>query len=244
MDIAFPALLLFLLIAPGFIFREFNQRRDVRASEATPLSRATFSALLAAVVLNVVACGVVAQLGFSVRLGDIFLMLVQPDVLDLAHYKVWQDFLNEYWRYPLGYFALTWSSAFLIGKLWMHIASLYGFERRSHCLSRMTRGDAPWIYLLEGLDHDQLVDGVWVAATVDLGGHALLYQGLLADFELAEDGVLDRIVLSEASRRDISRDKAGQAAPSDARFYAIDGDRLVLKYEQMTSLNIRYVTLG
>lgn len=242
MDIAFPAVLLFLIVAPGFIFREFNQRRDVRASEATPLSRATFSALLAALFINGMVCWLVSCFGYYVQLWDIYNLIVQPEVPAPALLTAWQRLLSLHWLRPVAYFALTCVGALLAGKLWMALVECYGMERQNHCLSWLARGDAPWLYLLEGLDHDAQVDSVWLAATIDLGCGVYLYQGLLSDYELAEDGKLDRVVLSEASRCAVSQ-ACSQQAPDEPNCYEIQGDRLVLQYDRMTSLSIRYVTL-
>lgn len=242
MDIAFPALFLFLVVAPGFIFREFNQRRDVRAAEATPLSRATFSALLAALAINSMVCWCAHLVDHDVQWWVVYSLIVQSDSPDPEFVSRWRLLLDHHAYLPAAYFALTHGLAFLVAKGWIMAVEHFGLERNSHCLSRFARGDAPWLYLLEGLDHDSPVDSVWAAATVDLGDGVYLYQGLLADFELADDGKLDRIVLTQASRRTIDADRQQDQA-NTLRFYDIRGDRLVLQYDRVTSLNILYVTL-
>jgi hypothetical protein len=38
MNVAFPALLLFLIVLPGFLFRQFFQRNEVRTANHAPFS--------------------------------------------------------------------------------------------------------------------------------------------------------------------------------------------------------------
>lgn len=75
MNIAFPFLVLMLLMGPGFVFRTFSQRREVRNSEAISVSRATFSAFVSASVINATAVAMANVLGFEVRLGDMLMIL-------------------------------------------------------------------------------------------------------------------------------------------------------------------------
>ena len=85
-------------------------------------------------------------------------------------------------------------------------------------------------------------DGVWVAAATEAGGEAFLYQGLLEEFYYDSAGHLDRIVLSETSRRHLADDrKPSDARDEDARFYTIEGDYVVIPMSEVKNLNIRYV---
>ena len=57
-------------------------------------------------------------------------------------------------------------------------------------------------------------------------------------------GNLDRLILGGVSRRPLSKDKP---APGDEpmgpeeRFYPVDGDYFVLRYAEITTLNVRYI---
>lgn len=243
MDIAFPALLIFLLVGPGFVFRELNQRREVRAAETAPFSRATLSALFYAVLINTIACLLVSFLGYEIRLGDLYLLLVQPD--GLQHQQtLWQHDWNEHADRLLGYLIGIWLGAACVASVWREFASSVGLERPGRWLSGVFRGDAPWFYLLTGADHPSEVDGTFIAATVGMEGDVFLYQGLLANFELAADGKLDRLVLTQTSRRLLSNDRGADLIENGQRFYAISGDQFVLNYDQVSTLNISYLVLN
>jgi hypothetical protein len=243
MDIAFPALVIFLFAAPGFIFREFNQRREIRATESTPFGRTSLVALLYSAIINSIAYGTARLNGYEVRLGDIYLLLVQPENMSTQQ-QHWQVAWNTNPSLVLNYFGLTWFGAWLAATIWLLIVTHYDFERPGHKLSAFVRGDAPWFYLLTGADHTSPVDGTFVAATVGIEGQAYLYQGLLAGFELADDGRLDRLVLTQAARRLLNQDRTSVSATAADRFYAISGDQFVLKYSEISTLNISYLLLA
>lgn len=242
MDIAFPALLIFLLAGPGFVFREFNQRREIRATESTPFSRTSMVSLLYSAIINAIACGAADLNGYEVRLGDLYLLLVQADGLNTQQ-EAWQLSWNQNSSTIMSYFGLTWFGAWLGAKAWLLLITQFNYERPDHRLSALVRGDAPWFYLLTGADHTSVVDGTFIAATVGIEGQAYLYQGLLANFELGDDGKLDRLVLTQAARRLLSQDRIGPDTDPLNRFYAIAGDQFVIKYSEISTLNISYLVL-
>jgi hypothetical protein len=73
-----------------------------------------------------------------------------------------------------------------------------------------------------------------------------LYVGVLDDFFFDSDGNLDRLILQNVARRPLSADK-NKAGPeigtTDERFYDIDGDSFVLRYQDVKTLNVQYVKL-
>ena len=52
MNVAFPALFLFLVVLPGFLFCQFCQRNEVRTFDHAPFSAVVLKALLCAVPFN------------------------------------------------------------------------------------------------------------------------------------------------------------------------------------------------
>jgi hypothetical protein len=99
---------------------------------------------------------------------------------------------------------------------------------------------------------------------VDQGNGPILYWGVLADYFFNADGTLEKIVLEDAQRRDLSdddeflegsddfsdnddssgRDQKGHKTPiEDERFYPIRGHFLIIRYEDVVNLNIEYLRL-
>lgn len=206
MNLAFPFLLLLLLIGPGYVFRTFSQRHEVRRSENISVSRATLS-----------------------NQGK----LAIQDLQQSLNASPWLMF---------SYFLMTWGGAFVAAKLWYWAVNRFAWEHVASCMSEHVRGHAPWYYLLKGFDYPESneIEGAYVAATVDLGGKTYLYEGLLLDFQLGEDGALDRLILIEAERRLLRNDRQG-TKDDDSRFYNISGHYFILKYAQITTLNVSYL---
>ena len=85
-----------------------------------------------------------------------------------------------------------------------------------------------------------------ISAIVEVAKDAVLYVGVLDDFFFDSDGNLDRLILQSVARRPLSADKntaPPEGAASDERFYDIDGDSFVLRYQDVKTLNVQYVKL-
>ena len=78
-----------------------------------------------------------------------------------------------------------------------------------------------------------------------LPGILLSYSYRRGSFD--RQGELDRIVLTNAQRRDLSTDRKegeGVATPEeDPRFYPVESDFLVLKYTSIFNLSVEYAIL-
>lgn len=69
---------------------------------------------------------------------------------------------------------------------------------------------------------------------------------MLEDFFFDEGGALDRLVLSNVSRRQLTSDKIvspEMEEVNELRFYAVEGDYFVLRYSEAITLNIQYLKL-
>lgn len=80
-----------------------------------------------------------------------------------------------------------------------------------------------------------------ISAVVSVGGTAHLYVGYLEKWHVDRDGKLDRLVISKTMRRAFSSDKPAEGeADAMGRFYRVDGDFFVLRYDQISTLNVSY----
>jgi len=75
-----------------------------------------------------------------------------------------------------------------------------------------------------------------------------LYTGVLDDYEVNEDGQLDRLLLVQAQRGTLGSDREYDAEndkylEDKTRFYPIAGDVFVLRYEEIKTLNVSYLAL-
>ncbi|TCK31907.1 hypothetical protein B0G84_9015 [Paraburkholderia sp. BL8N3] len=76
MNVAFPAVFLFLVVLPGFLFRQFFQRNEVRTFDHTPFSAVVLKALLCAAFFNATVAVFVHLFGYEIELGDVIRLLV------------------------------------------------------------------------------------------------------------------------------------------------------------------------
>ncbi|WP_342052348.1 MULTISPECIES: hypothetical protein [unclassified Cupriavidus] len=129
---------------------------------------------------------------------------------------------------------------------------LFAQRREVRTVDQWVRGEAPWYYLFSGLDHPDAreVDGTVVAAVVEFKAEgSYLCQGMMLDYEVNEAGDLDRLLLVQAQRRKLTSDRAydaamGQHEEDTNRFYPIAGDVFVLRYDEIRTLNVTYLSLG
>lgn len=250
MNVALPTLVIFLLVLPGFVFRNRFKRAERTALDYAPFGRVVAEAVLWAAVLHGLwLYGAWLFRGQILRL-DLLLGLLASggptQAATIAALSLQADSLAEYFGSLLvaSYIVPAGLRAFIT---WQRL------DRLGHWLAPLARfNDAPWYYLLTGADfsQDKLPDLIKVAAIVDVAGVAVLYQGFLEDFYFKAEGGLDRLVLQGVSRRLLSNDAIDPVASFDAdpmavdeSFYPIDGDYFVLRYSEIITLNIQYITL-
>ncbi|WP_250478204.1 DUF6338 family protein [Caballeronia sp. INML1] len=242
MNIAFPAVLLFALLFPGIVFYHFYQDREVREADFTPFSRALFIAILAACILNATTTAIVHfGWGYNILVGDILRLLIggtSPSAqvsLNAATLR-----LNEHPFEPIGFLFISIFLAIASSLGWRWGVRGLGLDRSSSPFQSLIRASAPWYYLFRGIDALEQPDAVLVAAIVSLKDASYLYTGILEDYFLTSKGELDRLVLSGAARRKLEKDHE-EGKQWDDRFYAIDGDYLVIRQSEWTTLNFKYL---
>ncbi len=76
------------------------------------------------------------------------------------------------------------------------------------------------------------IDFTFVDALVDVGDKPILYTGVLVDYELARDGGLDLLYLKFPQRKVLD---------SKCGFKEIEGNTLVLKYNEIINLNFSFI---
>jgi hypothetical protein len=153
-------------------------------------------------------------------------------------------------------FPLEIGAYFLIVNISSAYAGHWGHERVRNnqwdLKYRLFRFRNEWFYLLTGeincfsefsKEDNKIPNMVAISGVIDSCDKSYLYVGMLVDFHFDKDGNLDRLLITEAQRRDLVRDKSNKIAANklDKRFYPIDGDYFILKYSEIKNLNIRYI---
>ncbi len=159
------------------------------------------------------------------------------------------------------YFSTLILVSYLLGVICHWIIRKRGLDHRF----KVFRFDNPWFYCLSGefisplpperwfqwrpiwwtSGEKRQADVVQVSAVVKQGGNLYIYTGRLVDYEFNRKGELDRIVLSETSRRELSKDKnpktvMANGSNESSRFYPIESLYFVISYLDICTLNITY----
>jgi hypothetical protein len=245
MNVALPALIVFVVLLPGFIFRVRFKRVERTSLDFSPFGRIAAGAVMSAAVAHLAWLSL-AWLLFDRRFEPIVLMQLlssAPASQVAAAAAVAEDF-----GWISAYFVTLLFASFAFPMLLRLAITKYRLDRAAWPLRPVFRfHEAPWYYLLTGADFeaDEAPDFVIVAAIVEVGKEAMLYTGVLDNFYFDSEGQLDRLVLQGVSRRPLAKDKAaGDDGQGAGRFYPVDGDSFVLRFSEMITLNVQYVHLG
>jgi hypothetical protein len=246
MNLALPALIAFLLLLPGFIFRTRLKRAERTSLDFSPFGQIVAEAVLWSFVAHLLWLGL-SDIVFSQRFQPLVLMkLLSSAPLSQADATV---AVAANFAWITAYFGSLFVAAFLIPTLARAAISRCRLDRSSAPWGSVFRfHDAPWYYLLTGADftEEEAPDFIVISAIVEIAKEAVLYVGVLSEFFVDAEGQLDRLVLQGVSRRPIASDK--NRADADAgnetdRFYEVDGDSFVLRYSETITLNVQYVKL-
>lgn len=259
MNIALPALLIFLLVLPGIALRYTYLKGWWRWN--SPVSIQSISdevaySIICAGILHVAWYSIVSILGFGKPdLRSVLVLLIgggagsSEDLPSAIAATVESPFR------VVGYFLSILIFSGLLGLVAHILVRKWRLDRKTKAL----RFKNEWHYLLSGevlefsefqpLERQGIVDGVYLSAIVKHGRSDVLYRGIVADWLLDSKGDLDRILLRGAHRRNLENDRApGQdrnnddpAYQDDPRYYDIEGNFLVVRYQELTTINIEYV---
>ena len=244
MNIALPAVVFFFLALPGFLFRSRLKRAEQTSVDYSPFGRVVMEAILWAGCLHLLWL----TLGTHV-FGESFRIDTLLELLSSAHEEQSRAFakIQANQSGVARYFVTLYAAAFVIPAAIRKVITVFRLDRYGAPLNGLFRfNHAPWYYLLTAADFPSKtdVDYIQVAAVVDVAGEPILFTGVLDDFFFDADGQLDRLVLEAVTRRPFDRDKLdaspGENGAQPDRFYSVDGDYFVIKYEEVITLNIQY----
>lgn len=243
MNFALPAILLFLIVLPGFMFRSRLKRVEQTSLDYSPFGGVVAGGVIWAILLHVVWLGALDLFGWTLRTDALIGLLSSSPQLQADAVAA----VTASQGRVLAYFLSLYGFALLVPTAIRWSISRWRLDRADRALAALFRfSEAPWYYLLTGADFERPPGGVSVAAVVDVGGQPYLYVGILVNFFFDAAGQLDRLVLESVARRPLSRDKSGGEdlmADERRRFYDVEGTYFVLRYAEIVTLNIKYFRL-
>lgn len=182
MNVAFPALLAFLILLPGFIFRS-----RLKLAERTSLDYSPFGQIVTEAILWAVACHLLwltlTYLLFARSLDPTLLMKLlvsEPGGQASGTAGVGRDF-----QWVSAYFVTLLLASYAVPTLARIFITKHRMDRDGAKYSAVFRfHEAPWYYLLTGADFaiGEVPDAIAVSALVDVTGNAFLFTGILQEF--------------------------------------------------------------
>ncbi|WLI87693.1 hypothetical protein Q4S45_13175 [Massilia sp. R2A-15] len=246
MNVALPAIIVFLLLLPGFIFRTRLKRADRTSLDFSPFGQIAAEAVLWAILAHLFWL-TISYVLFRYRVEPIVLIKLLSSA-PASQVEATNEVAKNT-RWISAYFISLLLASFSIPTMIRSLISRFRLDRLASPFSSVFRfHEAPWYYLLTGADfsHEEAPDFIVVSAIVEVAKEAVLYVGVLDEFVVDSGGQLDRLVLQGVVRRPIENDKPkpGSDHTDDVdRFYKIDGDSFVLRYSEAITLNVQYVKL-
>lgn len=244
MNLALPALVVFLVLLPGFIARSRIKYVEKLSLDYSPFGQVVSEAVLWAGGMHVLWIWLIelfAPMHFS---ADIALKLLTANLGDQAKAL---EAVAGHSGWITAYFGSLLVIAYLAPTTVRWLITRHRLDRINSPLSKLFRfSRAPWYYLLSGADFekDDSPDFIAVSSIVNVAGQAYLYTGILDGYFIDHEGNLDRLILQEVMRRPMGDDKTPDTVGRELdRFYPIDGDYFVLRYSEAITLNIEYIKL-
>lgn len=246
MNVALPALIVFIILLPGFIFRSGLKRAERISVDFSPFGRVVAEAVLWSVFVHS-AWLTLSYVLFSRQFDPVVFMNLLGSVTG-SQARAAQQVGAEF-TWIAAYFVSLIVASHVVPIFVRNAISKFRLDRYDAPFSSVFRfHDAPWYYLLTGADfeEDEEPDFIYISAIVEVAKEAVLYVGILDDFYFDADGQLDRLILQKVSRRPIASDKPVEQLLNEKivrRFYPIDGDNFVLRYSEAITLNVQYIKL-
>jgi len=240
MNIAFPALLIFLLILPGLIFNSAFYKIENIPLTYVPFTKKTIISAVVTLILHTIGLLVLTSIVHHSLSVKPLLVLISG-VQGKEYSAVLSALTMGQLFYSAIYLLIIYFTAYICGRFFRLLIIQFELDRYP-----IFEIDSPWYYLFKGYEwEDGKPGGVQIAAILEMSGKCFLYVGILQNFFLNSDGNIDRLVLTNAMRRKIYKDKKPDEPKTDLskRFYPIDGNYFVLKYAEVKNLNVQFIKI-
>ena len=245
MNLLLSSILLFILVAPGLIFRfSYLQGTYAKVSFRVSAVDEIFWALIPALFFQLSAVLILESVfSFSVRI-DIIYQLLNGDSSSGMDFTAIRK----------GFFPFLIYTASLIGvsagagKMVRSIIRNFKLDIRY----RFFRLNNEWHYLFSGeildfpdvIGESENIEIIQVDLLASTGEGSVIYSGILQDYYLSKDNGLDRIYLSQVYRRKLKDDLAHADQSStqqlDERYYQMPGELFVIQYDKILNMNVTY----
>lgn len=236
MSIAFSTIIIFLFIAPGFVWRigYLSSKYSSKFSGRNFLVELTWS-VVPAIILQALWIMLISIFSYEIDFILLGRLIVgSPTTVDEDFLKIGNQIL-EIFFYNIS--LLPFSLA--MGHFTRYLIRRNRLDRIYENLKFSNK----WQYLLSGefLDFDNIPDNYFeisytvIDVLVNTGHKNVIYIGELVDFETDRNGNLELIHIRYPMRRDLNND---EEVDTD-KYYLIPSNYLIIPYKDVINLNVR-----
>jgi len=244
-NIAFTTLFLFFLLIPGILFRKLYYSKEFSKEFFKESLFGVFTAtFLPSLFFQTIWIYLVQLFGFNVDFSAIGNLLSSDS--SYLFFDSLQINFDKILIYNASLFLFSGFVGFMckqtVRKLrWDRKYKFFRFQNTWHYILKGEFFDFPNADISLQKDTVENIEFVFVDAVLDLQGDSYLYNGILVDYELSNDGGFKNISITEPIRRKISDETIKNNKPN--KFYNIKGHILLLKYNLIKNINFTYYTV-
>lgn len=247
MEFAFSAILLLIILLPGFILQSAYTKGFWRwnsPTSARSLTEQIPAAVVLSSILHVVWASLTAQVGYPISLDAVVMLLLGSYGHEEGRFAFTISAFTNHPYKVFFYFTSLYVASALLGYVSHSVVRNQAWDRST----RILRFNNQWYYLLTGEITEfkespykfPEIDGVLLTAVVHHQEQDWLYIGLIEDFFFDKSGALDRVLMTSVQRRKLSEDKESDGE-TNQKYYEIEGDYFVLRYTEMSTINLDYI---
>lgn len=190
MNIALPALIVFIILLPGFVFRSGLKRAERTSVDFSPFGRAVAEAVVWAVLIHIALLALSSAVFARQFEPTVLMNLLSSAPAAQAHAA---QLVGAEFATIAGYFGFVLLFSYAIPIFVRTAITKFRLDRDSARFSSVFRfHDAPWYYLLTGADftENEQPDMIIISGIVEVAKEAILYVGVLDDFYFDSEGQL------------------------------------------------------
>ena len=241
MSFALGALLIVLLLLPGIAFRyAYIRSNSIRRSLDFSLLSEAVIMIVVALLLHTLGGWVAQTIGLTPDVRLLYLLSTGGTLVS-GDYQTLADSFTPF----VGYTLLLSATGVGLGYALQQLVVHRGYDQRYKGLRVLNDWDRYFTGYVLPPERRSKLNFIWVDLLVDgSGGNAVLYSGVLENYSLNREQVIDQVFISSAIRRhnlDLSGVLPGpaesMALPPN---YDLPGEYLVIPFSQVRNLNITY----
>lgn len=242
MNIAFTTILLFIILAPGFLARNaYNSSKlSINDTNRNIVNELTWS-IIPSLTLHILFISIIQNfssyyIDFE-QLGNLILGVTVSNKAELSFKQL------GYFKYAIFFYNLfLFTFSFIVGYGFRELVRLLEIDRKI----RYFRFSNKWHYIFSGecLDfpdvpdtYQQITDKI-INILCKVNGKSVLYSGEFFNYYIDSKGDLEAVHLRSPIRRYLEKDSA-----VDQDYYVIPSRYLVIPNSEIININFRYFAL-